>query len=146
MEDDQFDTSNTLVESAINKTNTFSRMMGGQPPVADPIVKDKCKRPIPTYNTNYNPDKLPPMGLSPAYSPYVFGEPLFDDRPLNIDRLPRRHTLVGSTKKPLTSWVWKLGYHIADNSAKTKRYLWVCKHCKLYNSYDIKMVTNYAEL
>jgi hypothetical protein len=42
-------------------------------------VRDRCRRPSLTYNSNYNPYKPPRDDLPLSYSPYVFREPLYDD-------------------------------------------------------------------
>ena len=110
-----------MLQSAPENSTAFSRMMGAKPPTTGPIVKDKYKRLKPTYNENYDPAKPPRIGLDPSYSPYVNGEPLFDDRPVNLKNLLRRYTLIGASKRPYTHWVWNLGYYITDTSSRKKR-------------------------
>jgi hypothetical protein len=63
--------------------NVFGRMMSSSQPAAHIAIKDKCPRPTPNYNDNYNPDLLRD-NLPGGYSPYVRGEPLYDDRPVII--------------------------------------------------------------
>jgi hypothetical protein len=96
--------------------NAFGRMMSSSQPAQAIVVKDKCDRPTPTYNHNYNPNEPPRDDLPKGYSPYVYGEPLYDDRPAIISRLPSRHTLAGSGKRLRTQWVWNLSYALDDNS------------------------------
>jgi len=131
MENDPFDDTNILDLSVPQSANAFSRIIGTDPSpaTASLIIKDKCKRPTVTYNSNYHPEKPPPDGQLESYSLYVFGEPLFDDRPVDIRRLPPRYVLSTATTRPLTSWVWKLGYRIDDNSKAKKRETWMCKLC-----------------
>jgi hypothetical protein len=52
--------------------------------VQELIRRDTCKRLEPTYNANYNPYKKPPKDQPGGYSPYVYGEPLWDDRPVIV--------------------------------------------------------------
>jgi hypothetical protein len=87
-EDIPDDSGNILSQSPTENSNVFSVLIGSSKLAADTIVKDKCKRLIPTYNHNYNPDKLPPTDLPGGYLLYVFGEPLFDDRAVLLARLP----------------------------------------------------------
>jgi hypothetical protein len=98
---------------------------------ADPTVRDRCQRPKPTYNQNYNPHKPPPEDLPLTYSPYAFGEPLFDDRPIIITNLAAGLIVAPPGKRPRTAWVWKLGYAVVNTRIKAKPVYWTCKHCKL---------------
>jgi hypothetical protein len=65
--------------------------------------QDRCRRPTPTYNANYDPFK--PLNLKRLleYSPYVNGEPLFNDRPVYLPDLQRNFTVAGASKRPRTS-------------------------------------------
>ncbi len=80
-------------------------MIALAPVVQSTIKRDRCARPTPTYNHNYNPYKKPSVGLRRDYSPYVYREPLYDDRPITVARLPTYHTAVAAAKKPRTQWV-----------------------------------------
>jgi hypothetical protein len=85
--------------------NAFSQMIDLNRATPTFTTRDRCMRPTPTYNFNYNPYK-PPSDTQPArYSPYVFNEPLFDDRPAVVANLPRNHVLAPAPKKPRTQWV-----------------------------------------
>jgi hypothetical protein len=109
--------------------NAFGRMMQGGPAPAP--KRDRCMRPEPTYNHNYDPFKAPPDTQPKGYSPFVHGEPLFDDREVIITRLPARHIVAGASSRPRTSWVWKLGYTLTNTSKTTKNTIWACKLCTL---------------
>ena len=85
--------------------NAFSRMMGPAPTGQSTQKRDRYIRLKPQYNRNYNPFEKPPNDLRPDYSPYVFGEPLYDDRAIIIARLLRYYTAAPAVKKPRTSWV-----------------------------------------
>ena len=117
---------------AVSRTSlpsAFGCMMNPQP-VVDVAIRDRCQRPVPVYNERYDPSKPPPEDLPPTYSPYVFGEPLFDDRHIIIANLLPGFTAAGASKKPRTSWVWRLGYSMSKATSKGKVAFWVCKHCK----------------
>jgi hypothetical protein len=43
------------------------------------VLRDTYLRPIPEYNTNYNPYAIPSKDLLNGYSPYAFKEPLFNN-------------------------------------------------------------------
>lgn len=112
--------------------NAFGRMMANGP-VQEVLRRDTCKRPDPIYNTNYNPFIKPPDSLHGGYSPYIYGEPLYDDRPVIIARLPTNFTIAGPSKKARTSWVWNLGYAFSGSSKPNQKpaVFWACKHCRL---------------
>jgi hypothetical protein len=112
-------------------TNAFGRMMQPKKDSPSPAaqLRDRCKRPTPEYNYNYNPNKSPPDTQPAGYSPYVYGEPLFDDREAVVANLPKKHVLAPAPKKPRTAWVWALGYALVDSSKATKIVYWACKHC-----------------
>jgi hypothetical protein len=105
-------------------TNAFAHLMaskGSSSFTAKQLSqRDLCKRPIPVYNINYNPNEPLPNNLPLDYSPYVPGEPLYDDRPLLVARLPPQYTLAPSSKKPRRSWVWNLGYVLVDNKRRDR--------------------------
>lgn len=110
--------------------NAFGLLMQGKASTAKSIqLRDRCKRPTPIYNDNYDPTKTPPEDLPASYSPYIFGEPLFDDRPVITARLPTAHIIAGASTRPRTSWVWKLGYALRDTSKAPHANIWACKHC-----------------
>jgi hypothetical protein len=83
--------------------NAFNRLM--QNPGVPAVQRDQCLRPLLVYNRNYDLFKPPPEDLPGGYSPYVFGEPLYDDRPVVVIRLPLHYVVAGPTKKPRTKWV-----------------------------------------
>ena len=95
------------------------------------VLRDTCSRPTPAYNSNYNPYAIPCEDIPGGYSPYVFKEPLYDDRPVVVTQLPKHCVLAPSPKRPRTSWVWALGYAITDSSGpKNSILMWHCKLCK----------------
>jgi hypothetical protein len=106
--------------------------MAGKGKVQELIRRDTCKRPEPIYNANYNPYEKPPKDQPGGYSPYVYGEPLWDDRPVIVARLPRGYTIAGPAKKKRTQWVWNLGYALAKAVPPSQKPVtfWACKHCK----------------
>jgi len=80
-----FDTSSKLPSTLLN---AFGQMMHPQPILQKEEIRDQCQRPSPIYNSNYNPNRPPPDNLPGGYSPYVFGEPLYDNREAIVSRLP----------------------------------------------------------
>jgi hypothetical protein len=110
--------------------NAFNRIMdNGKGPFQ--VLRDTCSRPTPEYNSKYNPYVIPCEDTFGGYSPYVFKEPLFDDRPIIVVQLPKHCVLAPPAKRPRTSWVWPLGYAIADSSrSRTPMLMWHCKLCK----------------
>ena len=82
--------------------DAFNRLMQPQGPAQNVVLHDKCKRPTPEYNSNYDPYKAPRDDLPDSYSPYVFGEPLHDDRAAMVTRFPKHYTLTPISKKPRT--------------------------------------------
>jgi hypothetical protein len=123
----------SAVPSGLSLPNAFGRMMAPNGPIQSVINRDKCNRPTPKYNANYNPNTKPPEGLSGGYSPYVYGEPLWDDRPVIVERLPKHFTVAPPPKKARTAWVWNLGYALSNNKKPNQKppTFWACKHCKL---------------
>ena len=65
-------------------------------------LRDTCQRPKVTYNERYDPFKTPPADLDPQYSLYAYIEPLHDDRPLIIARIPSNHVLTDVVRRPRT--------------------------------------------
>ena len=93
---------------------------------------DTCNRPKLIYNTNYNPYKKPPKERPGGYSPYVYGEPLWDNRAIVVARLPRGYTIIKPAKKKRTQQVWSLSYALSktiDPRQKPATFQ-ACKHCK----------------
>jgi hypothetical protein len=80
--------------------NAFGRMMGESSATINYLLD---KQPAMTYNHNYNPHQAPEEGHDPAYSPYVYGERLYDDRPIIMTRIPIKHVLTGASKRGRTS-------------------------------------------
>jgi hypothetical protein len=114
--------------------NAFTTLMGRGPnSVIQPIqhLRDRCNRPTPSYNFNYNPNESQRDDLPGGYSPYIRGEPLFDDRAIVLAQLPKHHTVAGASKRGRTAWVWSVGYALINNSKHSKPLMWACKHCKL---------------
>jgi hypothetical protein len=107
--------------------NAFNRLMEKANPGA---LRDTCSRLTLEYNTNYNLYAMPREDLPDGYNPYVFKEPLHDNRPVTATQLPKNYTITPLTKRARISWVWRLGYAI-DNSSKPRKpvLMW---HCKLY--------------
>jgi len=105
LENDTIASQAETIASESTLPSAFSRMMGPAPIGQSIQKRDRCVRLKPQYNNNYNPFQKPSDALRCDYSPYVFGEPLYDDRPIIIAQLPRYYTAVGATKKPRTSWV-----------------------------------------
>jgi hypothetical protein len=54
---------------------------------------------------NYNPFKKPPKDLPRGYSLYVFGKPLWDDRPVVVAGLPSGYSIARLSRKKRTTWV-----------------------------------------
>lgn len=120
----------SIVASEPALPNAFGRLMQGSAnTVKSTQQRDRCKRPTPTYNYNYDPTKTPPEDLPASYSPYDFGEPLFDDRTVITTRLPTAHIVAGASSRARTSWVWKLGYALKDTSKHPQPTIWACKLC-----------------
>jgi hypothetical protein len=67
------------------------------------VIRDRCLCPPLIYNTNYNLYKSLRDDLPGGYSPYVFKEPLFDDRPVIVSYLPKESTLAPPPKRPRTA-------------------------------------------
>jgi hypothetical protein len=116
-------------ESSSNLPNAFTQMMRSEPGEKKLEVRDRCQRPVPTYNQNYNPFQLPPDDRNPDYSPYIKGEPLFDDRLVIAARLPRKHIVAGASRRKRTAWVWHLGYALVDTRRADETSIWACKLC-----------------
>ncbi|KAG4436293.1 hypothetical protein IFR05_008233 [Cadophora sp. M221] len=80
--------------SSTSLVNPFATMMAPQSSKQAKPLRDCCFRPTPTYNDNYNPTKPPSEHIKADYSPYDFGEPLFDDREARPSRFPIGHVLA----------------------------------------------------
>jgi hypothetical protein len=101
-------------------------------PAALTSLRDLCQRPPRVYNELYNPHKPESDALPADYSPYVNGQPLFDDREVDIRKIPRGKSLAPASKKAKKSWVWELGYTFIDLAHPKKHQYWACKGCKLW--------------
>jgi hypothetical protein len=97
--------------------------------------KDTCERPMPLYNDKYNPFEPARDDLPSDYSPYVNGEPLFNDKAVIVTNLPKGMILSPATKKLNRSWLWLLGYTLIYSAANKKGTFWACKLCMLFVLY-----------
>ncbi len=78
----------SVITSNLALPNAFGRIMqGGYNTIKSTHLRDRCKRPTPTYKDNYNPVNAPPEDLATSYSLYVFGKPLFNNCLVIIIRL-----------------------------------------------------------
>lgn len=139
--DDTFDTVSDA-PSGPSIPSAFGRMMSSTSTPAPPEPskqRDRCQRPVPSYNAKYDPYKIPPEDLLKSYSPYVKGEPLFDDRPVVISQLPSNHVIAGASARPRTQWVWNLGYALNDSTKRANNLVWTCKLC----TYSSGFLTSY---
>ena len=68
----------TTTAQLLTLPNAFGRIIEKEkgPPI---VLRNTCLRPIPEYNTNYNPYIIPRKDLPSRYSPYVFKKPLFNN-------------------------------------------------------------------
>jgi hypothetical protein len=140
--DNEFDTLNITSNAPLSSVpNAFGRIMAASMEALLPSddatipvarLRDTCYRPEPVYNRNYNPYTMPPKDLSIEYSPYANGEPLFYDRAIITARLPPRHVITGSRKRLRRAWVWKIGYHLTNQSKASNNGVWACKLCKCF--------------
>jgi hypothetical protein len=133
VEDDESRAS-PVPSTASNNTliNPFQAMMAPESSWKKPILRDRCFRPTTTYTTHYDPSKPPNLDNDEEYSPYDFGEPLFDDRKVQVARLPTGFVLVGATKRKLRQWVWKVGYNLRDTTKVSNNLVWCCKLCMYF--------------
>jgi hypothetical protein len=67
----------TTLAQLLSLLNAFNRKMEKDDPGA---FRDTCLCFILRYNANYNLYVIPCEDLLNGYSPYIFKEPLFDDR------------------------------------------------------------------
>ncbi len=93
------------VSQSSSLPNAFGRLIGSKGKEPEQQLRDHCKRPEPTYNTNYNPYESPREDLPGGYTPYVFNEPLFNDRPVITTQLPKKTVVASASKRPRTQWV-----------------------------------------
>jgi hypothetical protein len=63
------------------------------------VLRDTYLRLIPEYNTNYNLYIIPSKDLLNGYNPYTFKEPLFNDRLISINQLPKNYIIAFPAKK-----------------------------------------------
>jgi hypothetical protein len=78
LENDTTASQASTTASGLTMPNAFSRLMAAAPVVQSTVKRDLCTRPTPVYNQYYNPFQVPVDDLHPDYSPYVYGEPLYD--------------------------------------------------------------------
>ena len=93
------------ITSGSTLPNAFSHLIGPAPVIQSTTKRDLYVRLTPVYNQYYNPFQKPADDLRSDYSPYVYGEPLYDDRAIVVARLPKHHTEASAAKKPRTQWV-----------------------------------------
>lgn len=117
--------------SSTSLINPFATMMAPQSSKEPKTLRDRCFRPTPTYNDKYDPTKPPSKLITAEYSPYDFGEPLFDDREARPSRFPTGHVLAPASKRNLTSWTWKVGYALINQTKASKPRIWCCKLCMI---------------
>ena len=67
------------------------------------VLRDRCFRPVLVYNDRYDPTKLLSEDLKADYSPYDYRELLFDDREVDIRRLPTGYVLAPTAKRKISS-------------------------------------------
>ncbi len=84
--------------------NAFSHIMQGEKRY-NPALYDTCLCPMPKYNINYNLYATPSKDLPNRYSPYVFKELLYDNRPVIINKLPKNCVVAPLLKRPQIVWV-----------------------------------------
>jgi hypothetical protein len=76
--------------------------MGPAPVIQSTAKHDYCVWPTPWYNYNYDLYKKLSSDIRCDYSPYVYGEPLYNNRPIIVARLPWYYIKAGAAKKPRT--------------------------------------------
>ena len=104
----------TITSQLLLILNAFNRIMDkGKGPSL--MLRDSCSRLILIYNSNYNLYAIPNEDILGGYSPYVYKEPLFDDRLIVIIELLKYCILVPLLQRPRMSWVWPLGYIIINS-------------------------------
>ena len=145
LENDTIVSQASTTASGLTMSNAFSRLMAAALVVQSTTKRDLYTRPIPVYNQYYNPFQVLVDDLYSDYSPYVYGEPLYDDRAIVVARLLKHYTAAGAAKKLRTQWVQKVGYALTDNSKPDKPIKQACKH---YMSWFFKIiiVTNLGRL
>ena len=118
--------------SRLSLPNAFSRIIAGKGKMQEVLHRDTCNCLELIYNTNYNPYKKPPKERPGGYSPYVYREPLWDDRAVVVARLLRGYIIAGPAKKKRTQWVWSLSYALSKTIDPRQKLatFWACKHCK----------------
>ena len=99
-----------IIESSVNLStpspiNAFTLLGQPKPTLPAFAYRDKCQRPPPIYNDNYNPNLPPNLDKPVDYSPFVPGEPLFDDRPIHTPSLKRHYTVCIAPGRLRTHWV-----------------------------------------
>ena len=80
--------------------NPFQAIMAPESSGKKPL-RDRCFRPTPTYTTFYDPSKPPTHINHEEYSPYYFKEPLFNNRKVQLARLPTGFVIISVTKRKL---------------------------------------------
>jgi hypothetical protein len=121
-----------------SRESTPTSLQPTDPPIVDAFTRlrkpkanrDSCKRPYPfKYSILYDPYNGPSEPLPEKYSPYDVDQPLFDDRPMIIARLPHRHSEAPPGKRGRNQWTWKVGYALIDELSKGNPLIWQCKLC-----------------
>ena len=118
----------TTTATIVNTLQQIIRPQATKKPTK--VVRDRCFRPPVKYNDQYDPFKPPNDRNKAEYSPYDFGEPLFDDREVIIARIPAGHVVAGASKKKKSSWTWKVGYAFINTLKANRPTIWCCKLCR----------------
>jgi hypothetical protein len=103
LENDNIASEASSITSESTLPNVFSRIIGLAPVIQSTVKRDCYTRLIPQYNHNHDLYKKLSNDLRRRYSLYIYREPLYDDRPIIMARLPRYYIKVSAIKKPRTS-------------------------------------------
>ena len=79
--------------------NLFKQIIGLKAAEKLVSLQDYCSHSELIYNDRYNLNKPPNEKNRGDYSPYDFREPLFDNRPIVITRLPIGYIIISTSKK-----------------------------------------------
>jgi hypothetical protein len=104
-------------------SSAFGCIIDGNITVFAWLIQDLCNRPPVFYNDNYNLTKPSFYKLAESYSLYDWNKPLFNNRSTIVIFLLLQHTFAKALKQKATSWLWKVGYKLIDNSKKDKPFV-----------------------